>query len=654
MIWLLKYFKFCLAAVLAVLVCNSALAAGMMEYLSEGAYSANGGGACAPVNEEQALKKLNCDPGRPKIIFMDPYSMNKVLDASNLDAERKYFKLLAQEQVDQLTCAQNFAGLIAGGSRSKINQTLAERVRELRHAKQDLIKVTQDLNQNKNITQKVCPLSMPDLAADYAEKGPFYQACEAIIKARAAYGAIYNSIPLSNVPSVKDTLEKYANDTNEELDKKVPVDEWLQMAYVEAANEVRKERYKLEQRILKKADFDRTEKAAFLSEPGSVARVLERFAGDPDVEAIACRANARYGEGAQALDSYLLAGSLGLSFGAGATAKAIALANSARVTSGISIFALRSLQAAAIGANVTSNVNFIGKSCLSSKPTKYIIKKEPGATFDRAKQCSENFSAESVEQDSCLLDISLAALGYRSMKASVKSFSEPISGVVARNPTRVEVIEPIGEKVSGGQFRHNLFKQDYYDSKAVYIGVANSPTDGSHHYYLVAGKKRYDGFPLSKSRVRKMKTQAALPEGVVFKVNVDDDTLKKVSAAIDKQSKNYNLSCLHGLCRVLNASDIEIPGAVNGLNVKLKPVLTGLIEGDVKVAGQAIDKDKVKLIATSQRELEHFLGEAETAEKAGRNYVVVTTAGFAGPLVGIPGAMGYVVYEIIKEDRGGR
>ncbi|MNL69682.1 hypothetical protein D3C87_1945750 [compost metagenome] len=90
------------------------------------------------------------------------------------------------------------------------------------------------------------------------------------------------------------------------------------------------------------------------------------------------------------------------------------------------------------------------------------------------------------------------------------------------------------------------------------------------------------------------------------------------------------------------------------MNVKLKPVLTGLIEGDIKVAGQAIDKDKAKMIVTSQKELEHFLEQTETAEKAGRNYVIVTTTALAVPFVGMPGAMGYVVYEVLKEEREGR
>ena len=72
-----------------------------------------------------------------------------------------------------------------------------------------------------------------------------------------------------------------------------------------------------------------------------------------------------------------------------------------------------------------------------------------------------------------------------------------------------------------------MFKQNFYDEKSIYIGVANSQKEGSQHYFLVAGKKRYDGYPLSKSREHTSNSVAALPEGVVFKINVPEESISK-------------------------------------------------------------------------------------------------------------------------------
>ncbi len=64
------------------------------------------------------------------------------------------------------------------------------------------------------LSRKLCPLTLDDLQPGPTTPGvsdEFYEACKKVITSRAAYQAIFNSIPLSNTPSFTAFLDRYAN-----------------------------------------------------------------------------------------------------------------------------------------------------------------------------------------------------------------------------------------------------------------------------------------------------------------------------------------------------------------------------------------------------------------------------------------------------------
>ncbi|MNJ98435.1 hypothetical protein D3C87_162010 [compost metagenome] len=621
---------------------------GVWEVLSQGAYSLTGK-SCPDFNEADAKSSL-CSSLSSKDQFT---SLLQTLDTANQDAEKNFFTSLALEHSSQLTCASTFADQVSSKSPQgqALQKNIANKIKILNQAKRAVVQSNQELMDNKGTLNKLCPLSLADLEADYPQKeGESYIACKKVIQSRTAYQTVLSSIPLGNTPSVQELIKKSEGQDLESLERNLLQE--IPKAYSLANKAIKTSNSSLKQKT-SKGELNRTDKHALLSDPAIITKILKDNKNNPQVQALACRSDARYGKGAEALDTSLLVGSFALSGGVGIvgrlSASALKLvdgAAAARSAGLLSVSGMRVLQASALGVNGASTYSQIDKSCLS----------KPGIQYAGASSCEQEISLHTLEQDDCYLALGLSALGFAPLakfskgSKKVETASEDLSKVIERNSDRVSIIPPDKTKSLFGEPRYNLFKQSYYDKDSIYIGVSNGK-EGSHHYYLVAGDKRYDGKPLGRSEVHKSSTASSTAEGVLFKVNVPEETLDKVKDAIEKQSRSYNISCLHGVCRVLNAADIEIPGA-NAVNLKLRPVLTGIIDADIKVAGKAISPQQVQMIATSRKQLEAFVTSAEDAAKNGRKYIITTAAQVAAPGVAatsLAGGVGYVVYEVLDE-----
>ncbi|NUN04725.1 MAG: hypothetical protein HUU57_03085 [Bdellovibrio sp.] len=251
----------------------------------------------------------------------------------------------------------------------------------------------------------------------------------------------------------------------------------------------------------------------------------------------------------------------------------------------------------------------------------------------------------------------LASIGILGAKAVMAPLTKKLLGL---NPATLRQIDEatlanvgIFEVPKKGGL-YNLFKSSIYDKDAVYLGIANAPGHGTHHYYLIAGNKRYDGSPFfTASKTKDLKENAAVAKGVIFKMNVPAEVSAKVVAAIEKNANSRNLSCLNGACNVLDDAGITIPGVEKGQVFKLIPVVRGLVQGEVRTsAGSA----PVTMHANSAREVEHFLAQVRTknqnmieraAGQAAFKGVIVT--GAVGLGAGLTQDTEYVVYKISEE-----
>lgn len=251
----------------------------------------------------------------------------------------------------------------------------------------------------------------------------------------------------------------------------------------------------------------------------------------------------------------------------------------------------------------------------------------------------------------------LASMGILGAKAVMTPLTKKLLGLDPATLRQIDeaALANVGLfEVSKKGGLYNLFKSSIYDKDAVYLGIANAPGHGTHHYYLIAGNKRYDGSPFfTASKTKDLKENAAVAKGVIFKMNVPEEVSAKVVAAIEKNANSRNLSCLNGACNVLDDAGITIPGVEKGQVFKLIPVVRGLVQGEVKTsAGSA----PVTMHATSAREVEHFLAQVRTknqnmieraAGQAAFRGVIVT--GTVGVGAGLTQDSQYVVYKISEE-----
>lgn len=225
---------------------------------------------------------------------------------------------------------------------------------------------------------------------------------------------------------------------------------------------------------------------------------------------------------------------------------------------------------------------------------------------------------------------------------------KPLSKQALEFRAKIDAAEnaSVGRITVGDNGRFNLFSQDFYEPDSLYIGVGNHPLEGSHHYYLVAGNKRYDGRMKEPSEKKTVTSYSTLPQGIVFKVDVPEEQMQAITNAIDKHAGNIEINCVHGACKVLKDAEIKLPGVmVGGAPMRLRPTLAGILDGDLAIQGQRVGPERVQMVATSQQQLVHFLREMDSVENYNRNRVL-----FIGTVrVGTSAALGYAVYEVVTE-----
>jgi len=413
--------KFILLVFLVSGIASSSAIAGVFEALSRGAYFLSSGGACSGYDQaaaSSALSKAECE-----------YStnasgvLNQVIEMSKLgekidqqlikNPEDQYFALLAKQHSLELVCAGKFAQTVALGI-PDVAADINMKVKLLRDVKQLLVKASQDIAKNPNISSKICPLSAHDLEPSEDS----YAACTVLIKLRSSYQTILGSIPLSNVPKISSFLENYANlKDGPELKKiEAALDSNIQKAYLEGKNQVLAEATKMNTILEKEgaAGFDRNARHALLSDPLVVSRVIENGGSDKDLKGLACYADSRYGKGADSLNTGLMVGSLAISAGVGTLARVGSVgfkiaegATAARSAGLISLNGMRALQVSAATVQGVSAYSTIDKTCFAGNSPQLLAKAKYGE-----KECVSAPNVQQLSQDSCVLAVSLSALGF--------------------------------------------------------------------------------------------------------------------------------------------------------------------------------------------------------------------------------------------------
>ncbi len=393
---------------MALLLSSVSAPAQIMESLSSAAYWLGGNQACSQVstNVNRALDDLEQKCSVHGGVGSQAQGLGRIAAAID-DPEDRLFKVLGKEHAKELKCSADFAGRAA--SDPEVLKDLKEKTELLRLARREVLDATQRL-MNNPLATKICPLSIEELQPTPGmalEHDATFVECKKIITSRQAVNSILSAIPLSNVPPLKEFLDRHMNGRGSDS-----LDEDLKKAYLGAQENLSKE----SDRLNSVADtqggkgFDRTARGALMSDPLVVKNLLEKSNRDPDMEALLCRADARYLTGAANLDTGLFVGSLILGGGSalalragGVGAGLVRGAQVARSRGLISMSGTRILQASAAAVSATAAYSEIDKQCGATAAPRM------GA---QGNSCVSAPKIEDLAHDNCVLTLALTAAGF--------------------------------------------------------------------------------------------------------------------------------------------------------------------------------------------------------------------------------------------------
>ncbi len=186
---------------------------------------------------------------------------------------------------------------------------------------------------------------------------------------------------------------------------------------------------------------------------------------------------------------------------------------------------------------------------------------------------------------------------------------------------------PQGQTIKGNIEVPKKISQGYFHSSATklnpegsaFIGVENIQNGGSHHYYLVVDKVRYDGNLLISSIKVGRESTPLMSSGVLYQLDLPSETLQRLRRVVEKSGNVRRISCLHGLCRVLAKAEIGIEGPQGMQKIRAKNFNRALLEGKVFDQGKQIELDAIRFHATSDAQLEHFAEFVVNADAAAKN-----------------------------------
>jgi len=173
-------------------------------------------------------------------------------------------------------------------------------------------------------------------------------------------------------------------------------------------------------------------------------------------------------------------------------------------------------------------------------------------------------------------------------------------------------VEKIAPEMKTGRFP--LSEIPAHQKGALYVGVArNEGFEGKHHYYLMVDGMRFDGQPFyGKAEFRKTSTAT---NGVLFEIPVPPDVAKALVQRIRRGGGGRDISCLHSLCRLLEAEGVVIEGVSDRSPIRASVVVPSLVQGKVQVKGLALDPATQRWIATGDNEATEFLKNAMDADE---------------------------------------
>ena len=190
--------------------------AGMLESLSSATHTVFTGSRC-PTYDPQILQndlhhEESCTLGTGALPVQAGVIAKVQMSLSNQN-EFHFFDLLAKRQLQESKCTEDFAQKAASGDPA-ITAELRSRVRQLIDARTQFETATKKVVEQGGALHPFCPTSQSQLndMTDPAQRNQgWVQNCAAVISTRMAFQALLASIPLSNLPAMRHSLDNLIN-----------------------------------------------------------------------------------------------------------------------------------------------------------------------------------------------------------------------------------------------------------------------------------------------------------------------------------------------------------------------------------------------------------------------------------------------------------
>ncbi len=329
-----------------ILLYSSLVHADFLEVLSQGSSRLWGAQACsyqsgpevlAATEESRKCIQSQGHEGLTRDAKNILHVARRATESIDQKAENEFFAALGLQHASELNCSADFATSIAADDEKALQarQDIATKIKTARAAKQRLISLTNELSTNSSLSRRVCEdaqnLKPSPIEVEVRGQDVGYEICKQILETRTSLDVVKRLIPLGGAPDIHGLVDKYINAAEGDDAEKMTgqLDALIKKAYTETQSRVKQSAQSLaEQAVAVPLKMDRATKKALLSDPLVTRKVIES-GGEKNralMESMACRADQRYGRGADDLDKTLLIGSVVVSTGAGLALRASAYA----------------------------------------------------------------------------------------------------------------------------------------------------------------------------------------------------------------------------------------------------------------------------------------------------------------------------------------
>ena len=183
---------------------------------------------------------------------------------------------------------------------------------------------------------------------------------------------------------------------------------------------------------------------------------------------------------------------------------------------------------------------------------------------------------------------------------------------------------------------------------ALYIGIANDNNSGIHHYYIIANGVRYDAIPFHQSKVF---TNALASKGALFELKVGRELVVELAELLKANSGTRYLTCLHGVCDILEQIDVLPQFIQDGERVATSRMLNDLSNAQIMVKGKPMAIEDVKLYLTNSRsspmrEIYHLMDMNDVADSRTLVVYSVITAAAGATVTAVTGTVTIIVYRL--------